>query len=496
MEEKNTWKELNRRSFIKGAALSAGALAVAGIGSASTAYALPSPRKWDKEFDVVILGGGAAGFCAAIEARKAGAKVALLEKEPVVGGSSAICGGQISFSHTTFQDEKGINDSPDQFFKDMMAIGKNKNDPGLVRAYVDASNEAFEFLNALGVKFSDIKIYAGFAAPRSHVLNPGELMRILKEEAVKLGTIIMMRTAGKRLYTNPAGRVVGIKAESDKKKDSNIKAKRAVILATGGFARNVEMMNEFGSLPLDLGIPVAAPGTTGDGHKMGFELGAGTKNLGIGLGPGAGPSCPVDIETKALCMPNYTGAVMVNKNGQRFVKESLSYNDLSTVGLTQPDGLMFMIADEPIALKSPYTKRCAPKKAQTLAELAGKIGIKAEALVAEIDKYNRYVESGKDPDFGRSTLIGIAGKPIQIKTPPFYGFITRAGILSTKGGLTINPAGHLLNIFGEVIPNVYAAGEITGGVHGAGYHTGSQLGKAVVFGRIVGKNAAKEKPWK
>ena len=495
MSDDKRKQELSRRGFLKGAALGAGAMAMVSMGDAKDAFALPQPKKWDRDFDVVILGGGAAGFSAAIEARKAGARVVLLEKEPVTGGSSAICGGQISFSYTAFQKEKGINDSPDQFFKDMMAIGKNKNDPALVRAYVNASNEAYEFLKALGVKFIDIKIYDGFAAPRSHVMNPGDLMKILRDEAAKQGTTIMMRTAGKRLYTNPQGRVIGIKAETDKKKEFNIKAKRAVILATGGFVRNAEMMNEFGSLPMDLGIPVAAPGTTGDGHKMGFGVGAGTKNLGIALGPGVGPSCPIDVESKLLCMPNYEGAIAVNKHGKRFVKESINYNDFSSVGLNQPDGIMIMIADEPIVTKSAWTKNRVAKKAETLAELAGMLGIKPEALIAEVDKYNRYVEAGNDPDFGRSTLVGIAGKPVQIKTPPFYGFITRAGILTTKGGLTINTEGQLINVFGEVIPNVYAAGEITGGVHGAGYHTGSQMGKAVVFGRITGKNAAAEKAW-
>ena len=495
MEKKLLKNDLSRRTFIKGAALGAGAIAVAGIGVARDAHALPQPKKWNKDFDVVVLGGGAAGFCAAIEARKAGAKVVLLEKQPVTGGSSAICGGQIAFAPTAFQKEKGINDSTDLFFKDMMAIGKNKNDPELVRAYVDASNDSYEFLKALGVKFNDIKIYAGFSAPRSHATNPGDLMATLRKEAVKQGVEIMMQTAGKRLYTNPAGRVVGIKAEGRGKKEFNIKARRAVILTTGGFARNTEMMNEFGSLPMDLAIPVAAPGTTGDGHKMGFEVGAGTKNMGIGLAPGVLPSCPIEIESKLICMPNYEGAIVVNKEGKRFVKESISYNDLSTVGLKQPDGIMIMIADEPIVKASPWVKNCVVKKAETLAELAGMLGLKPEALVAEVEKYNGYVTAGNDPDFGRNTLVGTSGKPVQIKTPPFYGYITRTGILSTKGGLSIDKDGHLVNVFGEVIPSIYAAGEITGGVHGAGYHTGSQLGKAVVIGRIAGKNAAGEKAW-
>lgn len=489
----NSTDNISRRGFIKGTAIGIGALGVAGLVT-KEGHALPSPKKWDREFDVVILGGGGAGFAAAIEARKAGAKAIVLEKESVIGGSSVICGGQISFAHTAMQKEKGIQDSTDLFFKDMMKIGKDKNDPALVRAYVDASNDCYEFLKALGVAFKEIRIYAGFSVPRSHVLDPGELMKILRAEAIKKGATILTETPGKRLYTNPAGRVVGVKAVTSKGKEFSIRARKAVILATGGFARNVPMLKEFGSLPLDLALPVAAPGTTGDGHKMAMELGAGTMNITLGLGPGAGPSTPVDVQTQAICMPNYVGAVMLNKEGKRFVNESLSYNDIGTAALGQPEALIIQIADEPIAKASPYMAKSRPKKADSLEQLAVLVGIQPQVLVDEINKYNRYVEAGKDPEFGRSTLVGISKKPLPIKTPPFYGFITKTAILSTKGGITVDAGCHVVNVFGQAIKGLYAAGEIIGGVHGAGYHTGSALGKAIVFGRIAGKNAVAEKP--
>ncbi|MCK7505363.1 MAG: FAD-binding protein [Desulfobacterales bacterium] len=145
---------MSRRTFIKGAAVTAGAIAAIGIGVPKNAMALPMPKKWDKEFDVVVLGGGIAGFSAAIEARKAGAKVVLLEKQPVTGGSSAICDGLcLLVLYSAVQKQNGINDSPDLFFKDMMAFGAERNDQALVRTYVDGSNDAFEFLKAMGVKF-------------------------------------------------------------------------------------------------------------------------------------------------------------------------------------------------------------------------------------------------------------------------------------------------------------------------------------------------------
>ena len=487
-------KGISRRHFIKGGAIGLGAIGLTGL-TPRQSSALPLPRKWDKEFDVVVIGGGGGGLCAAIEACGAGARTLILEKQALTGGSSLICGGQLSFAPTAMQQGRGIKDSTDLFFNDMMKIGKEKNDPWLVRTYVNASNDCYEFLKSLGVEFTDIKIYAGFSVPRSHVVNPAQVLKILRAEAIKRGATLMTHTPGMRLYANAAGRIVGVKAETNKGREMSVMAKKAVILATGGFARNVEMLQEFGSLPLELGIPVAAPGTTGDGHKMAMEWGAATTNITLSLGPGAGPSTPVDITTKAICMPNYKGAVMLNKTGVRFVRESLSYNEISTAALTQPDALIIQIADEPIAAASEYTAASQPKKADTLEKLAPLVGLAPQALVAAVEKYNGYVASGKDPDYGRTTLVGIAGKPVPIETPPFYGFITKPGILSTKGGLTVNEAARVINVFGEVIGNLYAAGEIMGGVHGAGYHTGSAFAKALVFGRIAGRNAAAEKSW-
>jgi len=496
MEEER--KGMSRRSFIRNATVGAGALAVAGVG-VKEALALPAPKKWDKETDVIVLGAGGAGFSAAIEARKAGAKVMLLEKEVITGGSTALCGGQFSFAPTSMQKEKGINDSIDLFVNDMIKVGKGKNDPALVKTYAEASNSGFEFLKSLGVTFTDLKIFSGMSVPRSHYAKPAQVLDLLRKEANKLGVAIAMNTAGRRLFVNPEGRIVGVSAEPAKGKKYSIKARRAVILTTGGFGRGLDLLKEYGSLPLELCIPVAAPGITGDGHKMAMETGAATKDIVLGIGPGTGPSTPVDVETRMITMPNYLGAVMLNKEGKRFVNESISYNEIATASLTQPEAFIYQIADEKVyqnAIKDVLANKGAPKKADTLEALAPMIGLKPDALRDAIDKYNTYVDSGKDPDFNRTTLIGISGKPVRIDTPPFYGFITKPAILSTKGGMKVNTKCQVVRVFDEVAPGLYAAGEIMGGFHGQGYMTGTAVGKAVVFGRIAGKNAAAEKPWK
>lgn len=497
MKEKETNHGMSRRRFMKNAAIGTGAVALTSLG-ASGAMALPPPLKWDRETDVIVSGAGAAGFCAAIEARKAGAKVILLEKEQIVGGSTALCGGQFSFAPTSMQKEQGILDSTDLFVRDLLKVGKGRSDPSLVRAFVDASNDAFEFLKSLGVKFANISIFAGMSVPRAHNANPAEVLKLLREEASRRGTEVMLRTPGKQLVADVKGRVLGMKVES-RGKDIFIKAKRAVVLTTGGFGRNVDMLKEFGCLPLDLCIPVAALGITGDGHRMAMDVGGATKDIALGIGPGAGPSTPVDIETRMITMPNYQGAVMLNKAGKRFVNESISYNEIATAALSQPDALIIQIADAKIyaaAMKDPLSNKGTPKQADTLQAVASMAGLDPETVRATVDKYNLYVDQGKDPDFNRTTLVGISGRPVRIDSPPFYAFITKPAILSTKGGIRVNPQCQVIKIFGDPAPGLYAAGEIMGGFHGGGYMTGTAVGKAVVFGRIAGKNAASEKPAK
>ena len=493
-----TTEGMSRRGFIRNAALGAGLVTIAGLG-AGRAMALPLPKKWDRQTDVLIVGAGGAGLSAAIEASKAGAKVLVLEKQPVAGGSTAICGGQFTVAPTPMQKEQGINDSAELFYNDMTKVGKGQADPDLVRTFVDNSAAAFDFLKSLGVNFFRINTYAGMSVPRAHQANPGEVINLLRKEAEKLGASLMMNTAARRLYVDPNGRVVGALVRPAKGKEISIRARKAVLLMTGGFGRGPDLLKEYGSLPLELCIPMAAPGITGDGFKMAMDLGAATKDITLGIGPDLGPSTPVDVETKMITMPIYQGAVMLNKNGKRFVSEAASYNVISTVALSQPEALIYQIADSKVyeeAQKRTNSNKGNPRKADSVAAVAGMLGLDPGAVQAAIDKYNSYVDSGKDPEFNRATLVGNAGKPVRIDTPPFYGYITKPAILSTKGGMKVNSKGQMIGVFGDVIPGLYTAGEMMGGVHGRGYITGTAAAKAIVFGRIAGKNAAAEKPEK
>jgi succinate dehydrogenase/fumarate reductase flavoprotein subunit len=194
----------------------------------------------------------------------------------------------------------------------------------------------------------------------------------------------------------------------------------------------------------------------------------------------------------------YQGAVLVNKEGKRFVNESKSYKLVGDAALVQTDAIGFQVYDEPIraeGLKDPLGRTAGLEKrgvifsAPTLAELAQKMGVPASILEETIREYNAAVDKGTDAQFGRTTLVAGYGKPVKIEKPPFYCFPSTAAILGTYGGILVNNKAQVVDVFKNVIPSLYAAGEIIGGMHGAAYMTGSAFGKALIFGKLAAKNA-------
>lgn len=459
---------------------------------------------WDKEADVVVVGAGAAGLAAAIEASEAKVHVLVLESMPKCGGSSAISGGGICFAGTDMQKEIGIKDSNDLLFADLMEAGRWANDPELVRKYVDNQLDTYRWLKELGVKFQGVLINEG-SLPRAHITNAAKALKLMKEVAEKNGVELLLKSPGRRLVTRVGSEVIGVEGESNEKK-LYVKTRKAVILATGGFGRNPKVLEIF-CPKFSKVSSIAALGTTGDGLKMAQAVGCDLKDrdyikASYGIVPG-GMSWK-DLVTMG---PYYVGAIIINKHGKRFCNESLGHKEIPEFVIKQPDGVSFQVFDKRIA--DAYEKRFSTKRniaefkkigcvaeAESVETLAIKIGVSSKALKETIDKYNSDLETlGYDSLFGKSTLWGAHGKPVKIETPPFYAIETKPVILGTYCGVRIDKETHVINVWGERIPRLYAAGEVTGGFHGDGYVGGTALGKAIVFGRIAGKNAASEKSW-
>ena len=489
---------VSRRSVLKGAVgLGAMAAATSAVGLSLTsgrAEAAILPKKWDKVVDVVVVGAGGAGLFAAIEAADTGAKTIFLESEPMRLGSTPISGGIYAACETDMQPG-----SRDELFADLMASHRQDCDPALVRAYVDNASETYKRMKELGVKFTRVSSWAHMKKPWGHdTSSAAEMCATLENAAKKKGAQLLLNTRGKRLLVNPDNRVMGIEVESKGKKQY-YKAKKGVVLATGGFTRNPELAKNFGRPGSEKIFPLTGIGSRGDGLIMGWGLGSSMTYMTIGVGPTA----PGDKETGATDITFYAGSIIVNKNGKRFFRESEGYSDICWAGLQQPDVLMIQIYDAKVKKALVGTplgnlmKGAKEYEAPTLAELGAILqkacGMNAEAMVETVNKYNGYVEVGSDPEFGRKNLVGISGQLVKIDTPPFVALISVPGTTHFNGGLKVNPRMQVLDVYGQAISGLYAAGEVTGGFHGSGYMSGSAVGMALIFGRIAGKNIAAEK---
>ena len=496
MEEKDQKKpaKISRRSMLKGAAVAA----VAGIVpfSMKDASAAVVPDKWDEETDILIIGAGAAGFAAALEAANNGAKVIILEKLAYTGGSSTICGGALSFAGTDVQAANDIKDSNELFYEDLMKVGGNVNIPELVKAYVDNQLETYQWLKNLGVDFKSVSASSGMSVPRAHYSPPAEVLKAMSTAGSAKGVKLVLSTAAQKLAVDPkTGIVKGVFAVQGKK---NIAygAKKAVILTSGGFSLNKELLAKFVP-PMANAKAIVGLGSDGDGLKMAWSCGADIQDM-----PYIKATFGFNLNPKTIAddfaLVFYHGAILVNKQAKRFVNESLSYKLVGDAALLETDAVGYQIFDQPVCDSAAKDKLASVEKliqrgdvisAPSLAELAKLIGLDAPTLEATVKEYNDNVAKGEDPQFGRKTLTSGYGKPSQITTAPFYAFPSTAVILGTYGGILTNGKAQIIDAYGEIIPGLYAAGEIVGGVHGAAYMTGTAFGKAIIFGRIAAKNA-------
>ena len=450
--------------------------------------------------DLVVVGGGLAGFSAALEAAQAGFEVILLEKQAETGGSSAMSGGYLAFAGTDMQAKAGIDDSSELLFEDLREVGKYENEEALVRLYVTHQLETYHWLKAAGVVFVDtLETSSGQSVPRVHNVDPADMVRTLVARVKETGKVrVLLQTAAQRLVMDEANhRVIGVQV-THQNQTAEVFGRAGVLLASGGFCRNPELVHRYAP-QYDNAVFIGGEGNVGDGLKMALKLGADTCDMAYIKGTFG--KHPTDETNHHSCLAVYKGAIAVNQLGKRYVDESISYKLLGDACIAQPYGATYQILDHAI-LKSgdnhvrilDFERRLDEGlmlQAESLEALAGMIEIPPEILVDTVTRYNAYVQAGHDPEFDRKHLVHMHGDLIKIEQGPFYAYPSTAAVFGTYCGLRVNTDLQVIDVFKEVIPGLFAAGEVVGGLHGGAYMTGSALGKAAIFGRIAARAAVK-----
>lgn len=457
-----------------------------GIDEAEVAKALKSAPK--ETYDVVVIGAGSTGFNAAISAKRAGAKVLLLEKHSYSGGNSMLAAGGYNAVGTPQQAKKGIKDSVDLYVKDTMKGGRGKNDPELVRILAQDSAAGVAWLESMGADLSDVKRSGGATVDRTHRPTGGKsvgphIIDVLRAQAVKDGVAPRLNSRVVKIDLNDNHEVRSVIVHGKHSGYYKVAAK-AVVLAAGGYGMNQDMIAVY--RPTFKGMTSSNNVTsTGDGVKMALDIGASMTDIDwVQAHPTVGKDSRILISETVRGV----GAIMVNVDGARFISELTTRDRASDAILKQPTRSAWLVFDQQLYSKAKmvrgYDHLGMLRKADTLEGLAKAAGMKPEVLAKAVADYNKYRAQGKDEAFGRPDM------PLSIEKAPFYAVHVAPGIHHTMGGVAINTQSQVLDIQSRPIPGLYAAGEVTGGVHGFNRLGGNAVADTVVFGRRAGEHAA------
>ena len=466
-------------------------------------------RAWS-DFDVVVVGSGAAGLAAALTARERGASVLIAEAEPVVGGSSRLAGASLLGAGTRLQKKLGIQDDPDRFYHYYMTLNQWRPEPALIRRLADECGQAVDWLDELGVRFEDHVHLAGEEdVPRKHLpIDAGaEVIAVLHRHAREAGVEIALGRRVNRLLVE-SGRVVGVAVDDDELRSGG------VVVATGGFGANPELIARFfpdAAAAGDWLWYIGAPGARGDAIYLAEQVGAqiAGHNLGLlNLTPNFGPLLEGGF------FPGWL--VMVNGEGRRFFDETSSYSVTQPIVRSQPPPVFALFDEASVRAATPATADLVkrPKAAQrsfyfnkwvepvldemiangviltadSIDELARRMGVDPGNLAGTIDLYNADVAARRDSMFLKDPTLM---RPVS--TPPFYATELKLAHLAVTGtGLRIDARARVLDQRCRPIPGLFAAGECTGGVIGSVYvGSGNSYANCLVFGRIAGEMAAR-----
>lgn len=455
---------------------------------------LPPPASEpDDAADLVVVGAGAAGLCAAIAAAEAGLSVVVLERDAEPAGSTAMTLGMLPGAGTRFQREKGIDDNPALFAADIVRKAKGRTDEALVRAVAEASGPAVEWLHDRhGVRFEllDDIIYPGHSRHRYHVPKSrtgAELERGLLDAATRADARIVTRAHVRALHADADGRVLAARVEQDG--HVHVIAGRAFVLASGGYGAEPALIAEHIPSMADA-VYRGHHASTGDALKWGEALGAAAVDLG-----GYQGHCVVDGHDLPLTWAAVIrGGFQVNARGRRFSNEMSGYSEQASEVLGQPGGVAWTIYDrrceEPALTFADYHRVLdagAVVAADDVAHLAEKTGLPADALAASFDQVADAIDGAAADPFGRD----FAG--VERLKPPFLAVRVRGALFHTQGGLAVDASARVLRADGSPLPNLFAAGGAARGLSGPsswGYLGGNGLLTAVVLGRFAGQGAS------
>ena len=486
--------------------------------------------------DVVVVGAGGAGMTAAITAAAEGKSVVILESQSMVGGNSVRATGGMNAGKTVYQDENEFGESagvektlktaaekyadnetitalaktvseqwaayqanPTGYFDsvelmelDTMIGGKGINDPELVETLCANSADAIDWLDEHGITLHNVSSFGGASVKRIHrpvnaegkTVSVGSYMiPLLQENCEKAGVKMMLDTTATEILTDANGAAVGVKATGASGETVTVNAK-AVVLATGGFGANLDMVVKY-KPELKGFMTTNAAGIKGQGIEMAEAIGAATVDMDqIQIHP------TVEANTAALITEGLRGdgAVLINEEGKRFIDEVGTRDVVSAAEIAQTGSYSWLVVDQAMVDASSviqgYIKKGYTVTGETYEELGKAMGVDEAAFAETMEKWNGYVEAKNDPDFGRTSFAN------PLNTAPYYAVKVTAGVHHTMGGLKINANTEVLNEKGEVIPGLFAAGEVTGGVHGANRLGGNAVADFTVFGRIAGAAAS------
>ena len=486
--------------------------------------------------DIVIVGAGGAGMTAAITAAEEGKSVVILESQSMVGGNSVRATGGMNAGKTVYQDENefgeaagvektlksaaekyadnetitalaktvseqwaeyqanptGYFDSVELMELDTMVGGKGINDPELVETLCSNSADAIDWLDEHGITLHNVASFGGASVKRIHrpvdadgkTISVGSYMiPLLQENCEKAGVQILLNTTANEILTDANGAAVGVKATGASGETVTVNAK-AVVLTTGGFGANLDMVTEY-KPELKGFMTTNAAGAQGQGIEMATAIGAGTVDMDqIQIHP------TVEANTAALITEGLRGdgAVLINAEGKRFIDEVGTRDVVSAAEIAQTGSYSWLVVDQAMVDASSviqgYIKKGYTVTGETYEELAKAMGVDEAAFAETMNTWNGYVDAKNDPDFGRTSFAN------KLDTAPYYAIKVTAGVHHTMGGLTINTNTEVLKEDGSVIPGLFAAGEVTGGVHGANRLGGNAVADFTVFGRIAGKAAS------